>query len=214
MISFSIRRRLKFVLKERQSLPWKLGLAFGFVAQQRCMRLRNPAQADGRQRGTALRSGRTPFTTFTMICRILFSPKGKNSFIIEKPSLMYKCIQNNFESFGSCVKCKSLMWSSRKTWHAMDHVGSSRHQWLYRWLCLPVCSDKGMWAVVSHGSIKEELSWFGLFLSASGISPASDSEQTGWGLNHRCFNPIVALILFAGGGGRWKRKGTRWFLTF
>lgn len=65
---------------ERHNLPWKLGLASGFVAQQSCMRLRNPVQADGRQRGTAPRSGRTPFTTFTMICRILFSP-GKKTII-------------------------------------------------------------------------------------------------------------------------------------
>lgn len=59
--------RKLFAVIERQSLPWKLGLARGSVVQQRCMRLRNPAQADGLQRGTALRSGRTPFTTFTMI---------------------------------------------------------------------------------------------------------------------------------------------------
>lgn len=58
---------------ERHS-PWKLGLASGECAQHFCIRDRNPEQAWGRLRGITLRSGRTPFTTFTIMCRMLFSP--------------------------------------------------------------------------------------------------------------------------------------------
>lgn len=60
----------------RRISPWKLGLSSGFVAQHRCIRLRKPSQVFGRHRGTAPRSGRTPFTTFTIIWRMLFSPGG------------------------------------------------------------------------------------------------------------------------------------------
>lgn len=59
--------------RDRHS-PWKLGLASGECAQHFCIRDRNPEQAWGRLRGMTLRSGRTPFTTFTIMCRMLFSP--------------------------------------------------------------------------------------------------------------------------------------------
>lgn len=53
--------------------PWKLGRARGSPCQHRCMRRSRWLQARGRARLTGGSSGRWPFTTFTMMCRMFFS---------------------------------------------------------------------------------------------------------------------------------------------
>lgn len=151
-------------------LPWKLGLALGFVAQQRCMRLRNPVQADGRQRGTDPRSGRTPFTTFTMICRMLFSPGKKSNHILQ--------FQHQFQS------CPIIY--DTQIGGASANIDSYARFYLH----LPVCSDKGVCVAISHGSKTRKaprVPDLARFLSDCGIRQVNDSEQTCRGFNHGYF---------------------------
>lgn len=79
----------------------------------------------------------------------------------------------------------------------------------------PRCSDKGVCAVLSHGSIMHKFSWSGLFLSACGISLVKSMIQNKQveALITSTSAPIVALIPFAGGGGRWEGVVTRQFVT-
>lgn len=61
-------------LKWGSGLPWKLGRACGDSCQHLCISAMKPLQAWGRLRGRTPKSGRIPFTTFTIMCRMLFSP--------------------------------------------------------------------------------------------------------------------------------------------
>ena len=79
-------------------------------------------------------------------------------------------------------------------------------------------SDKRASDVVSHESVGEKplrSSWSGLFLSDCGISPESmiQNKQVE-ALIAGTSPPIVAIIPFAGGGGRRAGMATRPFLTF
>lgn len=62
-----------------QGSPWKLGRSLGSSCQHRCMRRRRLAQARGRGLQTGGSSGRCPFTTFTMMCRMFFSSAGRGA---------------------------------------------------------------------------------------------------------------------------------------
>lgn len=60
--------------------PWKLGRSRGSPCQHRCMRRRRLLQARGRGLQMGGSSGRWPFTTFTMTCRMFFSSaKGRRA---------------------------------------------------------------------------------------------------------------------------------------
>lgn len=53
--------------------PWKVGRSRGSPCQHRCMRRSRWLQARGLALQTGGSSGRWPFTTFTMMCRMFFS---------------------------------------------------------------------------------------------------------------------------------------------
>lgn len=57
--------------------PWKVGRSRGSPCQHLCMRRRRLLQARGRALQTGGSSGRWPFTTFTMMCRMFFSSARK-----------------------------------------------------------------------------------------------------------------------------------------
>lgn len=60
--------------------PWKVGRSLGSPCQHRCMRCTRLPQARGRALQTGGSSGRCPFTTFTMMCRMFFSSaKGRHT---------------------------------------------------------------------------------------------------------------------------------------
>ncbi len=82
---------------------------------------------------------------------------------------------------------------------------------------LPVCSDKGVCAVVSHGSKKEKLSavpGLASFNQTVGSAQSVIQNKQVEALITGTSPPIVALIPSAGGGGRWEGMVTRPFLTF
>lgn len=57
--------------------PWKVGRSRGSPCQHRCMRRSRWLQARGLALQTGGSSGRWPFTTFTMMCRMFFSSAGE-----------------------------------------------------------------------------------------------------------------------------------------
>lgn len=77
------------------------------------MRVRKPVQAEGRHRGTAPRSGRTPFTTFTMICRILFSPEGQNHAVLQFLKVLFVSLKKHVVTWSESAIMLFLVMTHR-----------------------------------------------------------------------------------------------------